>query len=66
MTRLGVGTAPHAGRAATAEDVATEERVEEIVEAELARANGLPRCPAAPSGPNMSYWRRRSGSRIDS
>ena len=37
ITRLGVGPASGAGRAAAAEHVAAEERVEEVVEAELTR-----------------------------
>ena len=62
--RLGVGAASRAGRAAAAEHVAAEERVEEIVEAERARRERVAgRAAPPPSGPNMSYWRRRSGSR---
>ena len=49
--RLGVGTAARAGRAAAAEHVAAEERVEEIVETELARRERVAgRARAPPSG----------------
>ena len=65
--RLGVGAAARAALPAlAAEDIAAEERVEEVVEPETTvaeRVSGRAARARRPEGPNMSYWRRRSGSR---